>query len=659
LSRAASALLAGALLAACGGGAGPEREVQTTLLVSVDGLPAELFLGADGAWRDLLPGLAQLLTDDAQLSPLRSSAVGTNAALGVLLTGRSAADQGLWSVRALGRHALPSDTQTLAEELSKEGWSTLAAVSLRQLGGAISGLDQGFASWTDGHVPEDGGSARAAQTLAALRPRLQAALESEQPVFGLLHLGDLRAAGQRAPAGCEELLRERLDPLRGQVEGLAAVLDAEHEDEQALVLALRQQIGRRRDSVEREHLERALRDAICVEMDGVFADLHALLRASGRLKHARVLILGIGRGAAEPGASPSQELARPQAPLLVRAPEGLWPGGSEEVVSISDLFGALRGAAPSELAMDARPEAGADDGLPGEVQRSLGIELRPGGGRPVGVVVRGSELELAEDPGWSSEERPRVLRDGERVLGQLPASGARMTVREPRGRAPFVVELRAPSGALGEAAVRVGARSLDASFLPRLPDPRGAEWEPDREPGSAPHWDVDVLRASGGALELRVGEESPGLDCRVLLTRFPEDPLAELQLEALTGGSLQGVEGRLDACWLEGETPLSVRMRLGGGARPALAVQLAGVQVPIARMRYLGCRYTRDALLLCVPSWIKAVSDDLYSPTGADPGRSAPGGSVVLWHPGAWDPSQDRGLSPDQLRFVLRLPRGE
>ena len=297
----------------------------TVVLVLVDEVDRAR-TSAYGAGRQTTPALARLAAEGLRAGGALAASTAPAASVASILTGRPVHAHGLTSLRDPGRHGLPAAEETLAEHLRALGYRTLAAVSLRQMAGRITGFDQGFEVYRDDHVPASGRPVPAAATLEALRPELEAALAGQEPVFALLHLADLREPGLGDPPELEAYLRASLRPHAGRVPGLAEALsDLELQPGEPLA-ELRRLLGRRRGSAELAALDGALHDATLRELDRCLEALLELLEEHGRLGDAVVAVAGTTGTPGTIGSQDAGGFPGPLAvPLVLRLPGGPGP----------------------------------------------------------------------------------------------------------------------------------------------------------------------------------------------------------------------------------------------------------------------------------------------------------------------------------------------
>jgi hypothetical protein len=154
---------------------------------------------------------------------------------------------------------------------------------------------------------------------------------------------------------------------------------------------------------------------------------------------------------------------------------------------------------------------------------------------------------------------------------------------------------------------------------------------------------------------------------RVLAVGYPPGgPAAVDSLSAEAPGAR--VRRLLDGAEIEGELPLALRIAPGPGRRFALSVELAGEDVPAARMRYLGRRAADGELRLFVPRWAPLCSRSSPGQTGRPPQppqqaqQASESGAAVridLLRFGTGAPGDLPEITDDELRLRARLGRNE
>jgi len=206
--------------------------------------------------------------------------------------------------------------------------------------------------------------------------------------------------------------------------------------------------------------------------------------------------------------------------------------------------------------------------------------------------------------------------------------------------------------------VLVGPTPLSRSFLPRLPAKDAGPW-PEVDGAPAPY--AAELEHHGGAWwRVEVGGTAlpGGTTVRALVVLYPPRELdAELSWTGAESVEVTPVQGRPDAIWIEGRTPLELQIKKSTRDDIALAIEAAGRQLSTSELRYRGKRFAREGELeLYVPDWIGSVTEDLDREPAAEP----PPGSITLYRVGAPVAPEDRaGLSARELTFVRRLPSTE
>jgi len=526
---------------------------------------------------------------------------------------------GVRSIHTPGRQRVPEALETLGERIAAEGGASHGAVSLRQLSADLSGLAQGFDSWSAQHVSESGAPSDAASSLAALVDASAADLAGDGNLALFLQLSLLRPDAP-TPLLVEAQLDAALGEHRDSVEGLSAALDDDELQPEERVAAVERVLARRRGSAIWDDYERAVDAARMARLEEVLLELVELLARHGRAARADVLLVG----------TPTGELAGPFARLRSRG-DG---ADSAEARRLAELELQVR-AAPADLELAWTPLEGAD----------IELELRG-----EGLVLRGAE----EDSGPSL----RPSEGGRALIANLAGEALHARIDAERTRASYLLKLRgvAEHEGLHSAQVLIGTQLVADTALPRVPDPLGELWEPELEAGAVLPWIVDVQRPPGGAFELSVGQTHEPRDVRLLLARYPESAstLIEVSATSVFGEEprVVPIPGRGDAVWIEGRWPFSIRAELGSDARPSLAVMTSAGCVPVTDMRYRARRWTRDGLVLMLPSWMAGVSDPMWR---MDAQLEDEPGTLTLWRPGGWNTSLDVAPSPEDQLFLRRL----
>jgi len=339
--RHAALLLAAALaLAACGESEAPAelpgRPATAVVLLVLDSVRPD-HMGAYGHAPDPMPHTTALARESVVFESAIAASTGTNAALASILTGQYAQNHGVGSLRNLGQQRLAERRVTLAERFRDAGWRTLSAVSLPQLGHALSGLGQGFERRIEPGLQEQDRSAM--QTFYAARPELEALLRSGEPVFALLHFADARRDDAALGALAAPFLEHHLRPFAEHHEWLGEILARVARDPDGALDDLGNALRRSRGSPEHAALRRAQYDSQLAYVDLHVGELLALLRDAGRYQSSLVCVVGThGRLLEEPapaGPTFSRELV--SVPLFVRFPGGGARGPRRSLVQPLDL----------------------------------------------------------------------------------------------------------------------------------------------------------------------------------------------------------------------------------------------------------------------------------------------------------------------------------
>lgn len=622
------------------------RDTDTVVLVVFDRARADRFgpyrAGGGPAPTPALDALAAhaITFDDALTGSLA-----TNAALASILTGQAVAEHGVFSVRDPGRHALPEGALTLAEALAAGGYRTFASVSLRQLGGALSGFGQGFEVYADEHAPADGAPATARATLDAIRAPLDAALASGDAVFVLVHLGDLRAATERVAAGAGPFLDAELEPLRASVPALDAALAQPELDVAGRVAALRRAVGRRRGSAELLALERALYDAALHEADVALGELFDLLRAHERYDDALVAVAGLqGSGAGHPDPDPQLagfERDAVRVPLVVKLPRQesalryAYPVATRRVF---DTFArrigpeSRSGFVDHDLAIVAELE-----GIDAHLHQFYGGPIEAADGRRrawVPVPLADAKVVVA----GGANEAPRVFRrPTDEPLDEAAAAAAIARVQlYDAPRAELVVQMLGPT----QRPLEVRVRSLAGRL-------RGARFEGTVSDASA----LSVTSAGDEARATLLFTPAPDGDDPLRLVVEPQDARAplvvelgddELSTEGLRAGRLPLAQAEL--LWLP--DPVGAEWQAEPGAAVPWRAEFARRErgwIELAVAEPAGAAV--EALLVRYPPGDPAAALEVEAGTEGD--------ATVERVPGRLDAVRVRGTAPLTARVAL------
>ncbi|MCZ6599166.1 MAG: sulfatase-like hydrolase/transferase [Planctomycetota bacterium] len=661
----------------------PYLRWETAIVIAIDDLRAD-HLKCYGYELDTTPNITRLAEDGIVFDEFVTSCTATNPAVATLLTGMVPAQHGLASVREVGRHRLPEAALTMPELLAMGECRSIAAVSLRQLEGRLSGLDQGFEVYLDDDLPRSGRPKPAAEVLAALEPELRRMLAGDGYVFAFVHLGDLRAEADRNVGERTEFLREHLGPFAEEdpaIESALASMDP--------VAELETILGRQRGSPEWVALRNALYDARLLEVDRVVGEILALLEEEGRSERAFVGVVGTrGRYLVEdrpdgPQEGFSEALLRTGCVFRFSGPMRAFPGFAETadffgiVVTAFDLgidgthwldeIAYVSGPGLRECALVDRDSKTvfrpsrwwegvtfdrSDRVLDGPLPEALeahafqvaplsGLRVDVAGGleRAFELRVVSAERDVARIEVYEGEDRVRWdVRQGSGELSFGPGVDKAVAVVETAARDPHLLLELTTDGGLPEVRLPTGAF---------LPEERVSEVvEPEGESI------VDVRRVEGLWFELTVAGE--GESARAHVVRHPpRRELEDLESRVLSeGGRALWKASGLGAQVFEGPLPLVVRFRLGASELPAVAVEVDGVRVPVERMRFEGRPFAHRKLRVVIPKWSGGGPAELRE---QDPTARL----IVTRMPTGARMEGPLDLEPDDVAFLQRLGSNE
>ena len=663
-------------LAACGGKSGPPP--RTVVLIAVDDLRAD-HLPAYGYQADPAPRLSRLAAKGTVFADHVTSSTATNAALASLSTGLDVDHHGVRSLQDVGRHRLPLACSTLAEEFAEQGFATVAAVSLRQLAGRQSGLQQGFDAYLDAGLPANGEALPAADVTTRLVAGLGEAIAADRPVFAMLHLGDLRDPEPSSSSLVAQLrLRfaaRHLTPSDELERVLGSVIDPTVD----VAAEIARLVGRKRGSPEWVAHVEARYDAALSDVDAAVGQLLDFLDETDRLDGAELIVVGT-RGCYLTEPRPDGEL------------EGFSEGLIRTVCLLSPRIGEV---ARVEFPTDARDVAAvlraADRALP-----LREAQVAADRGERFGLVDSprvGTRAIVASDekawPTMQGNEGQIVRRTDDAPVEWAASPDDRLALRT-AARAPrdgFVLELapdwelRSPRAALlvsldrpppaveGHVPYALHERDLavvvraTGAYLPVLPIPclpadRGEAWEHDGD--EPPPWVVDVAKTSGRkcAVTVLAAAGRAGDAVRVYVARYPGgDGPEALEVTAGAAVSVLSEPTLPGAVVVEGTLPFRVEIERPSGARLALAVRVGEAFVDPARMRYLGAPFVLDAIELYLPPWLPARMDWFL---GEEPPSADASATIDFHRPGEAPVMEGRlGLTLDEARFLRRLGKNE
>ncbi len=531
--------------------------------------------------RSATPALANLAEGGRTFLVHSASSSGVNAALASLFTGLLPRRHGVGTLRARGRQTLAEEYTTMAELFRAAGYRTLAAVSLGQLDGELSGFAQGFDVYecsTLAHPPRKPRSASA--TITSIAAPLEEALRSQSKVFLFLYLADARDREAPAALAARPFVRRALNPWRSASAVVAAALDRLEDDPAGALEALERELLRRRGDPARGAFVRALNAARLSRMDGVLREVIEAIDGAGRREEALVVVTGGVAGTLPAPLRPLPDRGDPEprlrAPLVMRSARLDWSPVRGAPTQDVDVFATLTGA----FERDGRDLLALSDGRARDAvliedaefarRVALGREWMWCSSIAGDSLVR-IDADLAPpllEPGLPVAEggfwTPAQLLDSvaevralERLLGEEPPLGVlRIACRSPEGGAlqvrarSFGQPILAPWEGLaldGPAGRAAGTRTFD------LPAARA---------GDLPPWTHLRAARRGEALELRLRSSTGALDaqgvfvgghslCELDLPLIPDDlapawpTLEDGRPRPFAGSVTRGAGGRL------------------------------------------------------------------------------------------------------------------
>ncbi len=640
---------------------------RTVLLVAIDDLRADRTSVHDPKLATT-PVLGALAQRAAVYTDCVTNSTAVNPAVASLLSGLEPALHGVRSLHRIGAHRLPAAVETLAEDYSAHGYTTLAAVSSRQLAASLSGFGQGFGRYLDDDLPTTGRALAAQDVVQRVAERFEGELESAEPVFLFVHFGDLRHEAA-APAELLACLTERLAPFRSADPELDAAFAGLVDSDADKVAAIRARLARRRGTPAWDAYAEALYDAGLRTLDRSLGALFDVLRAHARFEGATIVVAGT-RGAyvSEPrphGVLEGLSEALVRTVLVARVPDHLEPGRwDRDTVSLRDVAATLRAdlRVPGD---DDVLEAVTRGVLESLVRGDIGYEDAPVDAPRIGEVARfAPDWKLLVTDGLGRV--PDVFaRDDARTAPIFPESYG-FSMNAPAAlafelvAAPGDVALKFESLAealilpimtlpatagglqstgvltlaagvpqeiesqLGPPALVLGLSSKDVAFvdadghavraLALARGPASPAWiAPAGEAVNDGEPRVDVMRAPGRRLVIRVTPRAPeeqGALARVFVHLHP--PAAEptaLVAVAADGVRRLSATGLPDAGVFEGSLPFELTLEVPSARRLALAVDVAGEALPPTSFRYLGRHLWGDEARFLLPAFLPERGD--------------------------------------------------
>jgi len=558
IRRVALALV---LLTACGGEVA-QKSAPTVVLCVLDSVDGEQLARWSGSmettsrWAldwDSVDGEGYGSSGGGAYYPRTRSVSGNLASL---LTGVTVSEHGLRSIQEWGGSRVSPGVTTLAEQLAHSGSRTIASVAEAHF--EAVGLGRGFDTW---HAPEAKGkrpSRTASQVYEAVAADLEAAFESEDEVFVLLHFGDLKFDRWRGRDPARQALEAKLGPWLGE-EPVASAFSSEDES-RTLAERLRRGLLRRTDDPRRSALLEALYADALAEIEAQLRDLHALLERHGRLANATLVSCGGPAGVADSGPDPG---ARRRAPWRLMGGVGTLGPWFEERVTPT----------PEDVA--SWPYGLAEE-------RSIqGVEVTR-----VGEGFKGLRGQLAADAAvllpWREKDQVGARPGVERVTLRFAGDEAERYLLDRRS-AGF--HLRLQHGDLFQLVpgdVRLGATTLARTDVPELIGSRSADWPENAIVGPL----LDLQQGPGRTLQGRI-DAQPGAQVEFLVELFPED-LEFAEGIACPEGTVERHPLRPGAAWIRATGPVEFTLPARSpSTRLGVVLRLDGIRQPSSRMRYL------------------------------------------------------------------------
>jgi len=662
-----------------GGGLGSSSraepvDAETLVLVTLDSVARDR-LATFGGSGLATPALDRFASAGAATAELMVTSTGTNASLATLFTGLDPTEHGVTSLHRIGRHRLRKSVETLTEELGRDH-RTAGFAGLVQLGPTISGLEQGFELFLTPTLP----GLRLSDAQILERPELEHVLSLAEPVFLWIHLSDTRAVElpEHEPEVVAAILAEHLMEVARQDADVRAALDRARTEPDAAIGALEASLGRQRGRPERAALEEALYDLRLRSLDGAFGAL--VERLDERRPRARWIVCGTQ------GWSPDGSLADVwRAPFFARGFDAAnaatgcvrseavarWFTGAEPPAGDGTLF----------VRNDAEQYVWLDESGHAELVRTADGFAFDAAGAQRELAGSGLAIQLGDDVDGSFEVYARLFetgwleqrRDGEPIEpGPLGLPVERERLRDASERLGGSVARGVCIETLGERpALRLSLvgderhlRDLAVDgwgpwALPRVALAARDPWPVD-EAGEPVPPTVDVGRVVGRTLGAVVGPEPHSTadeEAELLIGVWPPDEAARFEVKPGPRVFLQVAPGRPHWVLAKGATPLTVEIEKPPSAQLALAARVAGRNVGVDEMRFLGERLTKAGrAVVLLPAWLPGLTDT--TPTAPPTAGATSGVRLSVWGPAvppdAWSLCGDAAA-----RFLERLEATE
>ena len=306
---------------AAGSAGGRSDRARTVVLIVLDGVE-QLEVRQHALQGVSMPNLGELARGAAWFDRHYAQSNGTNSAFASLLTGEYASDHGIGSLSWPGHQRLSESATTIAEDMQAAGYRTHAALALPQFDAELSGFAQGFDVYDCPPLGDERGYRSASETRLALELGAATDLESDRPLFALLHFADGRTPHEPVAERAAPILRRHLESFR---ESMIELDEALGQSDAAQVVADSiALLKRRRGHAAWKALQAGLREAALSDLDAEIGLFFEQLGRSGRFADALIAVVGnTGRQwkrGDENGPYGALPLARQHVPFLLRNP---------------------------------------------------------------------------------------------------------------------------------------------------------------------------------------------------------------------------------------------------------------------------------------------------------------------------------------------------
>ncbi len=645
---------------------------------------------------ELVPNLVRLSSQGMRFTEHVIQSTGSQSEMSTLLTGRGPLEHGVGSVHENGLSALADGERTLAEFLGEQGWATLASMALPQFGPEISGLHQGFDSYS---VPDVLGDSlrRSDRVEMVSRSDWETALAGDKPVFAWVHNADGLRPGLEPSEGVMSAVKDQLKALLPKYPGLQQSVDQVDNGPDKFE-EVRRAVLRSRGSEVHGAFMRGVYQGQLVDLDKMVGRYMNLLNDSGRASEAIVALvstqgarsdLKAGQGSA---VFPSEVI---RTPLWLWSPGRIAAGEDSRMLSsryVADLlcdqfglqFGDQHPDEPVVSVWDAGfgRQAFVTKGLHVEENAAAGWLGFDADGR---AVTRAQGLDEEQLAHWDSlqaatEQAPvrfgyelnfdcaesvtvrwRVVEGRARgATIEPPASGelSRVTpmtgVATLKGKGTLRLETYAREAPVVWSVQDLKASAeIDQAVLQLVQKPYGPEPEQGETLG-----DVAIHRDAGVWTRVLIQGEAER-PVRVFAGLVPKKQNATrrpIKMEWTAGfdDQVERLAGRDDAVLLTGKTPLNVQFKELPGHTLCIAVQVQDRWLSSHDLSYEGKFLTPSGQRnVYTPSWWPGVTESLVEEGGMHLGTG-----LTLRRFGPL-PREHKTLSRDASFFVGRLGRGE